>query len=233
MKLLLFDLDGTLMLSGGAARRAMNRAFAELHGITDAFGAVVPDGKTDPLIFREIFSNHGVTVADEAAAFAALALRYADHMADEMPRAERARLMPGALRLLEQLSALDNLSLGLLTGNFERTARIKLDRFDLNRFFPFGAFASDDADRTRLVRIAVERAETHLGRRIGLGRQVMIVGDTPRDVECALLNGVGAIGVAASRYSAAELEAAGAHAVLSSLEDIQSFVAAIGVGDPP
>ncbi|HSN57324.1 MAG TPA: HAD family hydrolase, partial [Candidatus Sulfomarinibacteraceae bacterium] len=139
MRVLLFDLDGTLMLSGGAARRAMDRAFAELYGIADAFGGIVPDGKTDPLIFREIFANHGLAVADESAAIATLAERYAHYMTDEMPRAPRARLMPGAAELLDHLANRDGIALGLLTGNFEPTARLKLGRFDLNRHFPFGA----------------------------------------------------------------------------------------------
>jgi phosphoglycolate phosphatase-like HAD superfamily hydrolase len=227
MRVLLFDLDGTLMLSGGAARRAMDRAFAELYGIADAFGGIVPDGKTDPLIFREIFANHGLAVADESAAFAALAERYADYMTDEMPRASRARLMPGVTGLLDHLAAHDDLALGLLTGNFEPTARLKLGRFDLNRHFPFGAFASDHAEREHLVLVAVARAEAHLGRKIGLGRHVVVIGDTPRDVACALIHGVTAIGVGASRYSVADLEAAGAHHVLPSLEDIPAFMAAI------
>jgi len=227
MKLLLFDLDGTLMLSGGAARRAMDRAFAELHGIADAFGAIVPDGKTDPLIFREIFADHGVEVSDEAATFGVLTRRYAHFLADEMPRADRARLMPGALPLLDHLAGLDDLSLGLLTGNFEATARIKLGRFDLNRFFPFGAFASDHAERELLVPVAVARAEAHLGRPVGLGRHVVVIGDTPRDVECALIHNATAVGVAASRYSVSDLEAAGAHHVLPNLEDIPAFMTAI------
>jgi len=227
MRVLLFDLDGTLMLSGGAARRAMDRAFAEQYGITDAFGTIVPDGKTDPLIFREICVNHGVVVADEAAAFAALAARYAEHLVDEMPRADRARLMPGVVPLLNRLVIDPALTLGLLTGNFEATARIKLGRFDLNGFFPFGAFASDHPEREHLLPVAVARAEAHLGRNIGIGRHVIVIGDTPRDVECALTHGARAVGVAASRYSAAELGAAGAHHVLPSLEDIDAFMTAI------
>ena len=124
----------------------------------------------------------------------------------------------------DPLAALDGVALGLRTGNFEATARIKLAHFELNDFFPFGAFGSDNGDRERLVPMAVERAEAHLGRSIGLGPHVVVIGDTPRDVECALVHGATAIGVAASRYSTDDLEAAGAHAVLPSLEDIPAFI---------
>lgn len=227
MKLLLFDIDGTLLLSGGAGRRAIDRAFLELYGIDDAFGSLVPDGKTDPLIFREIAADRGLDIGDETTAFAELAVCYARHMADEMPRSSGARLMPGVEPLLEHLAGDPGLVLGLLTGNFEATARIKLEHFALDRFFRFGAFGSDDGDRTHLLPIAVRRAERHLGRRIGSGRHVVVIGDTPRDVECALAHGATAVGVAASRYSVRDLEAAGAHHALPDLEDIPGFMRAI------
>ncbi len=211
------------MLSGGAGRRAIDRAFFDLYGITGAFEGIVPDGNTDPKIFSEIVTNHRLSVEDETTAFAKLATRYAEHMVDEMRRSEGAHLMPGVMPLLEHLVQRADISLGLLTGNFERTARIKLDRFDLNRFFPHGAFSSDHAVREKLVPIAVERAETHLGRTIGLGRHVVVIGDTPMDVACALAHGATAIGVAASRYSVPELESAGAHATLGSLAAMSAF----------
>lgn len=232
MKILLFDIDGTLMLSGGAGRRAIDRAFFDLHGINGAFEGIVPDGNTDPKIFSEIVANHRLALADETAAFAEFATRYAEHMVDEMHRSEGAHLMPGVLPLLDSLVQRTDLSLGLLTGNLERTARIKLDRFDLNRFFSFGAFSSDHAEREALVPIAAERAEAHLGRAIGLGSQVIVIGDTPMDVACALAHGATAIGIAASRYSVPELEAAGAHLALPSLDhsrEFSAFIDAIGV----
>jgi phosphoglycolate phosphatase-like HAD superfamily hydrolase len=228
MKVLLFDIDGTLLLSGGAGARAIDRAFAELYGIGDAFGSIVPDGKTDLLIFREIFANHDLRFDDEARVIRELAASYARHMQDEMPRSPGARLMPGVMELLNRLQNVDGLALGLLTGNFETTARIKLDRFGLNRFFRFGAFASDDGDRSRLVPIAVRRAEEMFGATIGLGLHNVVIGDTPRDIECALIHGATAVGVAASRYSADELHAAGAHHVLPSFEDTAGFMRAIG-----
>ena len=227
MKLLLFDIDGTLMLSGGAGRRAIDRAFFEIHGIRNAFDGVVPDGNTDPAIFREIFANHDLRVADDSPAFREIVQRYVEFLPAEVLDSDQAHLMPGAAGLLNHLSKSDDVALGLLTGNFEVTARIKLDRFGLNEFFAFGAFGSDDGIRSRLVPVAVERAVAYLGRNIGLGRQVVVIGDTPQDVECALVHGATAIGVAASRYTVADLEAAGAHHALPTLEDIPAFMEAI------
>ena len=227
MKLLLFDIDGTLMLSGGAGRRAIDRAFYEIHGIKGAFGDVVPDGNTDPAIFREIFANHDLCVADESPAYHEVVQRYVRHLPTEMRNSDKAHLMPGVSALLNHLSENDNLALGLLSGNFEETARIKLERFGLNRYFPFGAFGSDDGIRNNLVPIAARRAEAHLGRESALGSQVVVIGDTPQDVECALVNGATAIGVAASRYSVADLDAAGAHHAMPTLEDIPAFMEAI------
>jgi phosphoglycolate phosphatase len=227
LKLLLFDIDGTLMLSGGAGRRAIDRAFHEIYGIKDAFGDIVPDGNTDPAIFRRIFANHDLCAADESPAYHEVVQRYVRHLPTEMRNSDKAHLMPGVSALLNHLSENDNLALGLLSGNFEETARIKLERFGLNRYFPFGAFGSDDGIRNNLVPIAARRAEAHLGRELALGPRVVVIGDTPQDVECALVNGATAIGVAASRYSVADLEAAGAHHAMPTLEDIPAFMNAI------
>ena len=215
------------MLSGGAGRRAIDLAFLELHGIADAFGNIVPDGNTDPAIFREIFANHDLRVADDSPVFRKVVERYVQHLPAEIRGSDQAHLMPGVAALLDHLSQADNVAMGLLTGNFESTARIKLERFGMNPFFPFGAFGSDDGIRRRLVPLAVTRAEISLGRTIGVGPQVVVIGDTPQDVECALVHGATAIGVAASRYSVSDLEAAGAHHVLANLEDIPAFMAAI------
>ena len=187
------------------------------------------------LIFFEIAVNHRLVIEDEAAAFAALAERYTEHMGDEMRRSEGAHLMPGVAPLLKLLAARTDLGMGLLTGNFETTARIKLDRFDLNPFFPFGAFSSDHAEREALVPIAVERAEAHFGTPIGLGRHVVVIGDPPKDVECALVRNATAVGIAASRYSVRDLESAGAHFALPSLEDPGGFLELIDsiVTEPP
>jgi phosphoglycolate phosphatase-like HAD superfamily hydrolase len=224
--LLLFDIDGTLMLSGGAGFRAMERAIEARYGIVGATDGIVPDGKTDGLILREVLRARGLAADDEDAAVAELMVAYEPLLAEEMSDSP-ARLMPGTVVLLEAFAESDGILLGVLTGNFERAARIKLDRFGLNRFFAFGAFGSDHEERDLLPPVAVARAEEHAGRQIGLGRHVLVIGDTPRDVNCALANDATAIGVASHNHSVDELEAAGAHIVFPDLTDTAAVLAAL------
>jgi phosphoglycolate phosphatase-like HAD superfamily hydrolase len=227
LKLLLFDLDGTLMLSGGAGDRAMSRAFLERWGVEGAFRGIIPDGKTDPMIFREIMRTRGIPAPDEKKAIGELAEIYERHLAVEMPASPDARIMPGVVELLEALSKRRDVHLGLLTGNFEKTARIKLARFDLNRFFLFGAFASDSEIRAELVPIAVAKAEAHIRHKIGLGRHIVVIGDTPLDIRCALDNEVTAVGVASAHFTKEQLLAAGPHLCFDDLSDTAGVLAAL------
>ena len=226
-RLLLFDLDGTLMDSGGAGRRAMNRAIESRFGVADAFAGVIPDGKTDPALFREMLAGRGVKVGDWPATLAQLGELYESILRDEMPASTRARLMPGVTDLLASLARRADVILGLLTGNLEATARIKLDRFDLNPYFDFGAFGSDHEERERLVPVAVARATAVTGVRFTPGRDILVIGDTSRDVRCALANGATAVGVATLNTSADALRRAGAHIVFEDLADTDCVLNAL------
>jgi phosphoglycolate phosphatase len=230
MKLLLFDIDGTLLLSGGAGFRAIDRVLLERFGVAHASRGILPDGKTDPVIFREVLAACGIPGGELARAMEVLTVDYERCFREEMPVSPGARLMPGVEELLAALAIRSEVVLGLLTGNLERTARVKLERFGLNRYFRFGAFSSDDEVRERLVPLAVERAERLTGHRIGLGRHVHVIGDTPRDIVCALANGVTAVGVGAARYPARDLAAAGAHVVFESLADTEAVLAGLELG---
>ncbi|MCC6159374.1 MAG: haloacid dehalogenase-like hydrolase [Deltaproteobacteria bacterium] len=228
-KLLLFDLDGTLMLSGGAGSRAIDTVFVRHFGVANAFDGIQPHGMTDPMIFRELFERHGLEISDEAGTIAQLAEEYRRELSIEMPVSKQAHLMPGVVPLLERLAAAPGVVMGLLTGNFEPTARIKLTRFDLNRFFPFGAFSTDSANRSDLPPVAIRRAEEHVGRLIGRGPHVYVIGDTPMDVRCALDNGVTSVGVATTKFTVDDLRQAGAHIVLDSFADTEMALNALGV----
>jgi phosphoglycolate phosphatase-like HAD superfamily hydrolase len=219
LRLVLFDLDSTLMRSGGAGMRSIARAFKQRFDIDDACAGIVPDGKTDPAIFREVLRANRLTPRDEDRLLEEIAVLYKRFLRQEMPASTGAMLLPGVVPLLEALTARADVLAGLLTGNLEPTARIKLERFGLNQYLRFGAFASDDERRERLVSVAVSRAEARVGQPIGLGRHVIVVGDTPRDIHCALANGVTAVGVATGRYPQSELSAAGAHVTLQDLSD--------------
>jgi phosphoglycolate phosphatase-like HAD superfamily hydrolase len=226
MKLMLFDIDGTLLRSGGAGMLSLSRAFAERFGIDDSFSDIRPHGKTDPIILREILRTRALvdSTEEEDQAVAEITTRYEEIFAEVMPVANRAILLPGVVPLLEALTQRDDLLLGLLTGNFETTARIKLERFGLNRFFSFGAYSSDAEDRNRLVPIAVDRAESLTGLEIGLDRNVVVIGDTPRDVECALAHGVTPVGVATSDFSETCLREAGAYLTFADFTDTDAVV---------
>jgi phosphoglycolate phosphatase len=226
MKLLLFDIDGTLMKAGGASFEAMDQAVEERLGIRRATEGIVPHGKTDPLILREMLRNIGVSPTAASSLLPRLVEDYERLLAERMPTAP-ARLLPGVRELLDALSSQPGLLLGLLTGNFEKTARIKLARFDLNRYFPFGAFGSDYAHRVALPAIAVTRAEALVGTPIALGRHVYVIGDTPRDVECALANGATAVAVATGASPTDDLRRAGAHAVFEDFSDTVEVLAAV------
>lgn len=228
MQLVLFDIDHTLLASGGAGFRAINRAFVELCGVEEATRGIVPDGKTDPMLFEEAIRNAPGLDIDEDAALAELTGLYERLLPEEMA-APPARLMPGVTQLMEELSERSGVVLGLLTGNLETTALAKLRTFNLDRYFSFGAFGSDDRDRLKLPPVAVRRAEQLTGESIGLGPHVVIIGDTQRDVACALAWGATAVGVATGNTTADELRDAGAHLVFRDLSDTSAVIAALGV----
>ncbi|MCP4899535.1 MAG: HAD hydrolase-like protein [bacterium] len=218
-KLLLFDIDGTILKTGGAGSRAMNRVFQERFGIVNAFVTIHPDGKTDPILFREMLEQADEKPAITDELIASLQLDYQKYFPEAMASSSGAILMPGIRELLARLNDAQGVALGLLTGNFEVTGRLKIGHFDLNRYFPFGAFGSDSPIREELVQPAVERAAHHLGVSLRADRRTVVIGDTPRDVACALAHGVTSVGVATGNYSTQDLANAGAHMVFEDFSD--------------
>jgi phosphoglycolate phosphatase-like HAD superfamily hydrolase len=225
LTVLLFDVDHTLLAAGGAGFRAMDRAFLELYGVENATRGITPDGKTDPMLFGEALVRRRLAAPGDPPP-PELVRRYEELFPGEMA-APPAKLMPGVRELLQELSPRPELMLGLLTGNLERTARVKVAAFGLERCFAFGAYGSDHGDRLQLPPIAIERAERLAGRPIGLGRHVVIVGDTPRDVVCALAWGATAVGVATGRSSSRQLLDAGAHLVFEDLSETGAILTAL------
>ena len=221
-KILLFDIDGTLLLSGRAGYRALTRAFEELFGVARGFDDIPVAGRTDELILTAALDRAGVT-ADRAAR-AAFHLRYCDLFADEIQfPGPRKGLMPGVEALLKRLSRCGAVRCGLVTGNFARPARIKLEHFDLWRFFRFGAFGDDAAGRDDLVPIAVDRARRD-GTAVAAAGDVVVIGDTPLDVQCAAAAGARSVAVATGSYDEAALRETGAHAVLADFGDTDAVI---------
>jgi phosphoglycolate phosphatase len=223
--LLLFDIDGTLLLSGGAGFRALSQAFEEVFGVGDAFRGIPVAGRTDRLIVDEAAERGGITLDD--AARGRFHHRYSELLEDEVLKpGPRKGLMPGVVSLLDAVAAARHMRSALLTGNFARAARIKLEHFGIWQYFACGAFGDDAVERNALVPIAVERARA-AGIDVGSFEDVVVVGDTPLDVACAAAVGARSVGVATGSYDVSALEASGADAVLTDLTAHETFFAIV------
>ena len=210
----LFDIDGTLISSGGASDRAWKRAFEELQGVEVDVPAVTGKGVPDPEVGRVVFEKAiGREPTEEEAE--ALMRRRLDHLPEEVESSPGFVVKDGVVELLERLIE-DGIMLGLTTGNVEEAAHIKLARPNLNRYFAFGGYGSDSPDRTELTRMALERGEFVSGHTLDRDR-TFACGDTPRDVDAGHGAGIRVVGVATGEYTAEELIEAGADAAIHSL----------------
>lgn len=228
LRVVLFDIDGTLLTTGGAARGAFARALSEAAGEPIDPAGYSFSGKTDPQIARDILSQHGLE-GDRLAACIPEAIRlYLLYFGEVAPRLGSARLLPGVRELLEALAARREARIGLLTGNVEAGARLKLGRFALTDFFDFSlsSFGSDHVDRYRLPAIALERARRSLGAAIG-GDQLVLVGDSEHDVLCGRSIGARSVAVGTGWTSASALRSLRPDAFLENLADTARAVAAI------
>ena len=213
---ILFDIDGTLISSGGSSDRAWKRAFKELHEVSVDVPAVTGKGVPDPEVGRVVFrSAIGREPTDEEAE--ALMRRRLDYLPDEVENSPGYVVKDGVVELLEKL-IIDGKMLGLTTGNVEEAAHIKLSRANLNRFFCFGGYGSDSPDRTELTKKALERGKLISGHTLDLAH-CFSCGDTPRDVEAGHGAGLRVVGVATGEFTAEELLDAGADAAVRSLRE--------------
>ena len=218
MRLILFDIDGTLIDSGGAGTRSLDLALKELFLVENGFYGISMAGKTDTQIIKEGLMKHGMSADGNVESIVRV---YLNHLREEINN-DRKHVKPGIYELLENLQQRRESGLGLLTGNLEQGARIKLEPFGLNKYFSSGAFGSDDEDRNNLLPIAVNRFEELFRIKIEID-SCIIVGDTPRDVECAHIYGAMCIGVATGPYSVEDLIAAGADYVFKDLSGNDSL----------
>jgi phosphoglycolate phosphatase-like HAD superfamily hydrolase len=226
-KLVLFDIDGTILLTAGAGRRAIVAAISEEVGSSAALSQVRFDGKTDPQIVTELLEAAGHPGPHDSDRVEAICSRYVSLLQHELQHpASRTTVMPGVLSLLHQLEK-ENVLIGLLTGNMAAGAALKLRAGGIDPArFAVGAYGSDSAHRPDLPPIAAQRAEPYLGRTPS-GSDVVIIGDTPADIACGACIDARAIGVATGAYSVADLMSCTPHAAFENLSDTDRVVEAI------
>jgi phosphoglycolate phosphatase len=220
-RLILFDIDGTLV-SGGPAKHAFEAAMAETYGTVGDIGGVSFAGKTDPQIARELLSSVGFEREAIDSGFAELWERYVGHL--EARLGDRPmQVLPGVHELLDALAGLEGVGIGLLTGNIVRGAELKLGSAGLWDCFEVGGFGSDHEERDELPAVAIERARVHWKVSIEAA-DAIVVGDTPRDVGCGRAGGTQTVAVATGTFPAAELLEAGPDHVLNDFSSTREVV---------
>jgi phosphoglycolate phosphatase-like HAD superfamily hydrolase len=213
---ILFDVDGTLIISGGAGADSWRLAFDELYGIPADIGKFTDTGMTDPDVGRKTFE--AVLHREPAPAeFSKLLERRLHYLHQTVRESKHYQVLDGVAELLPKLLA-EGYLLGLVTGNLEAAAHIKMHRGKLNPFFSFGAYGSDSSDRAEVTRIALRRAALVFGAELGPARCV-VVGDTPHDADAAHAAGIACVGVASHNFNAEQLREGGADWVIESLKD--------------
>lgn len=197
----LFDIDGTLLSTGGAGQRAMERALHAAFGLRDLSHDIPAAGRTDRAITADLFRFHGIPETDETRRrFVAC---YLDHLPGMLAELQ-GRVLPGITQLLDRLVARGDVALGLLTGNYRRGADLKLQHFRLDHHFRFGGFGDEHFDRGDVARVALREACRHLDRDVS-PEHLCVIGDTPSDVRCARAIGARAVAVATGIYTREEL----------------------------
>jgi phosphoglycolate phosphatase len=222
--LILFDIDGTLLTSGGAGETALKVGFRREFGLEEDLSDVPIAGRTDSGIARQVLQKHGLELSPSN--IERFFSGYLSELGTLLPN-RPGRVLPGIFPLLEVLRGRSEIHLGLLTGNLERGARIKLKHFGLDGIFPFGAFADDHHDRNALGPVALSRAADFHGFPFSVER-VWVIGDTEHDIACARAFGAKAMGVATGNFSEDFLSQHHPDALFSDLGDTDSVLRALG-----
>jgi phosphoglycolate phosphatase len=211
-RLLLFDIDNTLLSTGGAGGLGMNLAFQEMFGISDGFANVELSGRTDLFILSEGLRHHGISGGLEAH-LPAFLQSYHRHLSRTL-KERKGHLEPGFPHVLDALLQRGDVRLGLATGNFSEAAWMKLDHYEIRQYFVDGAFGDESLDRAEMVRTGIQRFARDVP-----AKDVLVIGDTPHDVSAALANGLVAVGVATGTYSVDQLRDSGAQLVFEDFTD--------------
>jgi len=226
MRLVLFDIDGTLLTAHGAGRLALTQAMRATYGTAGDIQGYDLRGSTDPRIIRDVLEAAGVPARRIAERLELCFRTYVECLEGLLADGYRIDLMPGVAEVVRRLSEQREVLLGLLTGNIEAGARVKLRPTGLLPLFRVGAYGSDDADRRRLPAVACARARALTGRPFA-PEELIIIGDTPRDIDCAQACGARAVAVATGHHSAAELARCAPHLLLPDFRDPEAVLAAL------
>jgi len=227
--LLLFDIDGTLLTSGGAGIHALRRGFKDRFGIEDDLREIEIAGRTDSAIARQVFAKHALP--ETAENLTAFFDGYLHHLALLLPE-KQGCLLPGVLPLLSALRLRSEAVLALLTGNLARGAELKLTHYGVWHYFEFGAYADDHHDRNQLGHFARERARERHGVEFPPER-IFVLGDTPHDVSCARAVGAKAVAIATGNYPRERLAAAAPDFLFDDLSDVPAVLCALGLSGKP
>lgn len=220
MIVLLFDIDGTLVHTGGAGMAALRHAMQHEFGVAEPH-QVNLSGRTDRGIARELFEVHGIEFSEQT--WARFQRAYLQRLEHELPR-KPGKILPGVTPLLEHLAQRPRVHLGLLTGNVRAGADLKLSHYRLRHFFAFGGFGDDHPDRDDVAAQALSASNAHLGHPI---HQVWVIGDTPLDVRCARAIGAKALAVATGTHSHTELQQTAPDLLLENFEAADEFLTAL------
>ena len=220
--LLLFDIDGTLLSTGGCGRIALERAFEKMFGISNAWGDASPDGKTDLLIFNEI-ALRCIGRKLKMDEWIQLQERYALYFAEESENSIKFRTMPGAFKLLEYLSDLPNIHLAIATGNIEKVSWIKLRKVRLHNYFRCGGFGSDHTDRVGILNDALHAAHNHFRKKFS-NEKIFVIGDTCHDVAAAHQLKLKSIGVDTGSTRGNDFVKICPHHRFSDFSDLDAFI---------
>jgi phosphoglycolate phosphatase-like HAD superfamily hydrolase len=226
IRLYLFDIDGTLVNAGGVGRTAVSNALKEVYGTTGAIGGYDFRGRTDPRIVLDLLGDAGWSENEIQARLATYFDVYLRELDALLGDGAGVRVLPGVADVVRALSAREDAVVGLLTGNIEPGARLKLRSTGLWPLFRVGAFGSDHMDRRQLPAVARRRTRDTLGHDIPFDR-ITIIGDTPLDVDCARAAGASAVAVATGRYTGAELSACCPDALFPDLSDVKAVIEAL------
>jgi phosphoglycolate phosphatase-like HAD superfamily hydrolase len=223
--LLLFDIDGTLLTSGGAGVHALRLGLKDQFGIDDDLDGIEIAGRTDSAIARQVLAKHALP--ETAENLAAFFDGYLYHLALLLPKMQ-GRLLPGVLSLLAALQSRDEAVLAILTGNLARGAELKLTHYGVWHFFEFGAYADDHHDRNQLGHFAKTRACERHGIEFPAQR-IFVLGDTPHDVSCARAIGAQAVAIATGNFSREQLAAAAPDYLFDDLSEVNAVLHALGL----